>query len=130
MPSSETMKSSRWKRVEAAYAKRLGGARIPVTGRQGPHRMSCDISSPYPLWVDVKSRKSCPKGVWKWLENVASNAPPDKIPLLILHQPGSQYDHGVVVMRFQDFITLVRRAYEPSYTTTATKPTERDLREP
>lgn len=102
---------SSWKRVERWFARDLGGQRVPITGRQGAERMSKDIEVPYPLWVDVKSRLSCPKSLWSWLENVVDNAPPAKIPLLILHRPHMRYGEAVVVMRYRDFKEVLRRAY-------------------
>ena len=102
---------SRWKATERWYARQLNGERVPVTGRQGKLRVSKDIETPYPIWVDVKSRKTCPVTVWRWLENVADNAPQEMIPAVIMHRPGMRRRDGVVVIRWEDFRELLERAY-------------------
>jgi hypothetical protein len=89
----------------------LGGERVPVTGRQGPLRTSTDIDSPYPIWVDVKSRKQCPVSLWKWYRNVSDNAPPGKIPIVVLHRPHMEYNDSLVVMSIRDFIRIMEEAY-------------------
>lgn len=103
----------RWKRVEREIARRLGGARIPLLGRQGS-----DLDVPY-LCVEVKSRKMI--GAYLWDEFMAQILATDeggKVPAIVLHRPGMKYDDALVCVRAGDWARLVELIGEDAHAPT------------
>lgn len=90
-----------WKAVERAVAVRLGGQRVPITGRQ--RGSAPDIMHDW-LGIEVKHRKTLPA----WLHDamaqaVACSDGGDKLPIVVLHESGQRHDDDYVVVRLKDF---------------------------
>ena len=96
---------ARWKRAEREIARRLGGVRIPLLGRQGS-----DLDVPY-LFVEVKSRDRIAPYLWnEFLAQILEGkevAGDDRIPAIALHRPGMRYDDALVCIRAGDWKRLV-----------------------
>ena len=111
--------SSNWKRVERAVAKKLGGVRIPLSGRNNMGKIGDVELTGY--HVEVKSGRQIPKAVIGWLETLrqlaadelAASANEDVIPLLIL-QPFHMKEQ-IVVMTLSDFSKLAEAAKGNTY---------------
>lgn len=102
-----------WKAVERAIATRLGGRRVPVTGRQRGDVP--DIDHP-DLALEIKTRKQIPE----WLEEAMQQAEAcwadeaslieasgaldkPRLPVAIVHEDFRGYGHSLVFMRLSDF---------------------------
>lgn len=95
-----------WKSTERALAKRLGGERVPVSGRT--RGSSPDIA--HADWgIEVKERKTLPA----WLNDAMDQAVKssttyfrkhgvNQLPVVILHQKGRNHSNDYVVIRFGD----------------------------
>jgi len=96
----------RWKNAEREVARRLGGTRVPITGRKG-----CDIVHPY-LGVEVKSRASIGIYLWDFLEQaedgLAQTGESEKIPVAVIHRPGMDYDDALLLVRLKDFPHIIK----------------------
>jgi len=96
--------------VEREIAKRLGGRRIPLLGREG-----CDLDVPY-LFVEVKSQGRIAPYLWNdFLDQILTGrevAGDDRIPAIAIHRPGMKYDDALVCIRAGDWEELVRRIKE------------------
>jgi hypothetical protein len=95
----------RWKRVESAIAQRLGGKRIPLLGRQG-----CDVETPI-LFVEVKSRASIAPYLWndffaQIIEGAKQVGERKKVPAIVIHRPGMDYDDALLCIRVGDYARL------------------------
>lgn len=97
----------RWKAVELRFAKRLGGERVPVTGRT--RGWAPDIRHPW-LAVEVKSRKSQLVVIREMLDQAVKAAEwykhrgeGERLPLGIYHVIGTRDENAYVFMRFKDF---------------------------
>jgi hypothetical protein len=98
-----------WKKVELEVARRLGGNRLPITGRI---RGSAPDGETAWLCIEVKHRKTLPK----WLHNAMEQAVlsvlskedrQHKIPIVVLHEKYKAHDENFVIMRQQDFENLL-----------------------
>jgi hypothetical protein len=89
----------RAKAVERALAKRLGGLRIGILGKE-------DVLIEGKYSIEVKSRKSVI--IWNWYQQAVKNAK-GKIPLLIVHITGKHHDNDLVVMSLADFEKLIKK---------------------
>ncbi|MCS7256455.1 MAG: hypothetical protein RMJ05_11840 [Thermomicrobium sp.] len=87
-----------WKHVERAVARRLGGQRVPVSGRAGQP----DVAHPW-LSIEVKHRRKLPQWLTTALEQAERAARPDQLPIVVLHQHGQRYRESLVVLRLADF---------------------------
>jgi len=90
-----------WKAVEREIAKRLGGERVPVTGRQ--RGSAPDIEHPW-LSVEVKHRKALPGWLLDAQAQADASAKPNQLPMVVLHQKQMQYDDSVIMFRLSDFM--------------------------
>jgi len=61
----ENMASNNWKKVEYLVAEKIGGMRVPVSGRS--RTIKGDVEHPI-YFIEVKSGKQVPKIVLKWYE--------------------------------------------------------------
>ncbi len=95
------MADKTWKACERAIAAKLGGERVPVTGRARGD--APDVATTWAS-VEVKHRKRLPLWLTEALEQAAASAGDDQLPLVILHQHGCRYDDSIVVMRLSDFV--------------------------
>lgn len=91
------MKRGSWKRVERRIAARMGGKRIPVTGRRGP-----DVAHPW-LAIEVKSRGDMPGYLWDWLKQAELGGDGSKLPVVVLHRNGKHAADDLIAMRLGDF---------------------------
>jgi hypothetical protein len=96
--------------VEREIAKRLGGRRIPLLGREGS-----DLDVPY-LFVEVKSQGRIAPYLWndyfaQILEGKAV-AGDDRVPAITIHRPGMRYDDALVCIRAGDWERLVEMIQE------------------
>ena len=90
-----------WKATERMIAKRLGGRRVPITGRT--RGSAPDVEHDW-LSIEVKHRRVVPK----WLRNAMdqackSNLTGTKLPVSIIHEHGTNHDTDLVVMHLRDF---------------------------
>jgi len=96
------MSDTRWKRLERDVARKVGGQRIPVTGE----RDGQDISHPV-FAFQVKSRRTIPGWLATWLAGITGTARRlDRVGVLVLHQPGTEVDDALVVLRMRDWVDL------------------------
>ncbi len=87
-----------WKHVERRIAKRLGGRRVPVSGRAGQP----DITHPV-FAVEVKHRRRLPQWLTKALLQAEQSATPGQLPLAVVHESGTRYGQSLVLLRLADF---------------------------
>ena len=87
-----------WKHAERQIAKRLGGRRVPVSGRGGQP----DIAHPW-LSSEVKHRRRLPQWLTKAVEQAEGSATPGQLPLAVVHESGTRYGQSLVVLRLDDF---------------------------
>jgi hypothetical protein len=83
----------RGKRNEALLAKRLGGKRQGILGKDDV------VVGPYS--IEAKSRKRY--SVTQHMEQAERNAQPDQVPLVILHTHGQRRSNDLVMMRLKTF---------------------------
>jgi len=101
-------------RINERRARLLGGARVPLLGRQGS-----DLDVPY-LFVEVKSRKVIGEYLWtdymaQILEVADEKA---RVPAIVLHRPGMKYRDALVCVRAGDWERLVNLIQEGTNETT------------
>jgi len=89
-----------WKRSERAIAARLGGRRVPITGRQRGDVP--DIAHPV-YSVVVKSRKSLSAWLRTAMAQAVAAQRPGQRPLVILHKTGARHADDLVMVRLGDF---------------------------
>jgi len=87
-----------WKHAERQIAKRLGGRRVPVTGRAGQP----DIAHPW-LSLEVKHRRRLPQWLTMALAQAEQAAAPGQLPLVVLHEAGTRYGQSLVLLRLAGF---------------------------
>jgi len=109
--------SSNWKSVERKVAKKLGGVRIPLSGRNNMGKIGDVELIGYN--VECKSGRQIPKAVTGWLETLRALPHVDEtkglgvlfggeIPILVL-QP-FQKKEQIVVLTLTDFAKFVKAA--------------------
>jgi hypothetical protein len=89
-----------WKAVERQIARRLGGQRVPITGRA--RGSAPDIAHPW-LSVEVKSRRKLPQWLLDALDQARAAANDQQLPIAILHKNGQRFSDAIVMMRLADF---------------------------
>jgi len=88
-----------WKATERAIATRLGGERVPVSGRgDGP-----DVAHDW-LSVEVKHRKTLPLWLKGAMAQAVAAARGDQLPVAVLHEAGAKHENDLVLLRLRDFI--------------------------
>jgi len=92
------MSEQQWKRNEREIASRLGGQRIPVSGRAGKP----DIDHKW-LAVEVKLKRRLPIWLKSALFQAEVAARPGQLPVTILHELGARHDDDIVLVRLRDF---------------------------
>jgi len=93
-----------WKRTERAVAARLGGQRIPITGRVRGD--APDVA--HPLWsVEVKHRRALPAWLLTAMAQAEAAARGEQVPLVVLHERGQRYERALAVLRLGDLTDLV-----------------------
>ena len=106
MSTTATLRS-RWKALERAIAARLGGERVPVTGRT--RGWAPDVKHRW-LAIEVKSRKSRMVLIAEMLDQAVKAAEwykrrgeGDRLPIGVYHVTGTRLDNAIVFMRLKDF---------------------------
>lgn len=93
-----------WKEVERKIAAKLGGRRVPITGRARGD--APDIEHPQ-LSIEVKSRKQLPNWLMDAMDQAEKAARDGKLPVVVLHQSGDRYDDAIVLIRFKHLKRLM-----------------------
>lgn len=89
-----------WKAGERVIAARLGGVRVPITGRQ--RGATADVAHE-DLAVEVKTRATIPGWLREAMEQAEASARNDQLPIAVIHQDRSEYASSLVVLRLADF---------------------------
>lgn len=89
-----------WKQTERAVASRLGGRRVPITGRQRGD--APDVAHPW-LAIEVKCRQSFPAWLHEALAQARAAARPGQVPVAVLHEAGARHAEDIVCLRLADF---------------------------
>jgi len=95
------MSRSRWKATERAIASRIGGERVPVSGRQ--RRDQPDVRHDW-LAVEVKHRRSIPQWLTTALKQAHAAVRGDQLPVAIIHRHGARHTEDIVCLRLADFV--------------------------
>jgi hypothetical protein len=98
------MSRATWKHTERSIASRLGGVRVPVSGRA---RGDAPDSTHPRLALEVKHRKSLPAWLLDAMCQASACAGPEPIPVAILHQHGGRHDRDLCVLRLADLVALL-----------------------
>jgi len=89
-----------WKRTERKIATRLGGQRVPITGRARGD--APDIAHDW-LAIEVKHRKRLPDWLHEALAQAYASARTDQLPIVVLHEHGERHENDLVVLRLGEF---------------------------
>jgi len=92
------MSEPQWKRNEREIAAKLGGRRIPASGRAGMPDVAHDW-----LAVECKTRKKLPVWLQAALSQAEEAAGLGQLPIAVLHESGTYHDEDIVMMRLRDF---------------------------
>lgn len=98
------MSRQTWKATERALAARLGGQRVPVSGRARGD--APDIAHPR-LSIECKHRQSLPAWLRGTMAQAVACAGPDQIPVAILHEHGSRHDGDLCILRLADLAAVL-----------------------
>lgn len=99
MSTIQKRNKQRGRAVERAIAKLFGGTSIGVLG--GEDIMTDEFS------IEVKSRA---KFVGEsWYNQCVNNNKRNKIPLVVIHLKGKQYNKSFVMLNIEDFLKLIKR---------------------
>jgi hypothetical protein len=98
------MARSSWKRVEREIAQRVGGKRVPVSGRARGD--APDVEHPR-LAIEVKHRQKLPEWLLDALDQAEKSAILDQIPVVVLHEAGQRYDDSLVLLRLEKLLQLL-----------------------
>ena len=88
----------RWKAKERELAKLLGGKRTGPTGKDNP-----DVLHPT-LAPELKTMKRLPKWLLNFVQQAVDNAPPDKLPFVVMQQKGMEWGDTLVVVRMRHWV--------------------------
>jgi hypothetical protein len=89
----------RGKRTEKIVAKRLGGKRVGILGKE-------DVSHPI-FSIECKSVSRFVGE--KWFMQAIRNCEQGKIPAVVVHLVGQHYKNDYVIIRMKDFEDLLGR---------------------
>ncbi len=90
-----------WKAAERAIAARLGGRRVPVSGRQRGD--APDVEHEW-LSIEIKHRKTLPAWLADAMDQAEKSAKGEQLPVAILHEKQQDYDDSYVVIRLSEFV--------------------------
>ena len=88
------MPNRAWKQVERRVARKLGGTRIVLSGRNNMGAVGDILLDGYT--IEAKSGRQVPKTVIAWLETLRELTTDGRIPLLVM-QPKNRKEMIVVV---------------------------------
>lgn len=95
------MSEKPWKLTERAVASRLGGHRVPVSGRGRGD--APDVALDW-LVVEVKHRKRLPKWLREAMCQAKAASGLSQLPIVVLHEAGQRHDEDLVVLALKDFV--------------------------
>ncbi|MCL4533913.1 MAG: hypothetical protein M1370_01970 [Bacteroidetes bacterium] len=89
-----------WKATERAVAARLGGHRVPITGRQRG-----DVPDVAHEWlsIEAKERKALPAWLKDAVRQAVAASTPAMLPVVVLHELGARHKDDLVLMALDDF---------------------------
>jgi hypothetical protein len=91
-----------WKKAERMIAKDCGGQRIPVTGE----RDGSDVDHPV-FCFQLKVRRALPAWLFTWLGGIVATAQrKHRIGVLVLNLPRRPRRHALVIVRWEDWVSL------------------------
>ena len=93
-----------WKRSEREVAKRLGGRRVPVSGRGRGDVPDIDHEL---FSVEVKHWSAFPVKLLKAMEQAVAAKKGDRVPLVVLHKADTHHDLDLCIMFLKDFGEMV-----------------------
>jgi hypothetical protein len=96
-------RTAQWKETEREVARRLGGQRVPVSGRGRGDQpdVQHDVYS-----IEVKHRKTLPGWLHRAMAQAIAAQRGSQIPLVILHQTGRPHSENFVAIRLGDWCDL------------------------
>lgn len=95
------MADKNWKRAEREIAKRIGGERVPITGRI--RGSAPDIEHEW-LSVECKQRRRLPAWIKDAMSQAKASARGHQLPIAVLHESGLPYSRSLVVLELQAFV--------------------------
>ena len=93
-----------WKQAEREVAARLGGRRVPVTGRG---RGDAPDVAHDTLSIEVKHRAALPAWLLGAMAQARAASRDGKVPAAVLHERGRPYDDALCVLRLADLARLL-----------------------
>lgn len=93
-----------WKAAELISARRMGGDRVPVSGRQRGY--APDHTTGSGLWaVEMKAWKSFPAWMLDAMDQAVKSMEQGagRWPVAVLHPKGGRYDNDLIVLRRKDW---------------------------
>ena len=103
------MSRQTWKATERAIASRLGGQRVPVSGRA---RGDAPDIAHLRLSIEVKHRNTLPVWLRDAMRQAEACAGAGQIPVAILHEQGRRHDGDLCILRLADLTALLTGAEE------------------
>lgn len=98
------MTNPRWKKTERAIAERLGGQRVPVSGRQ---RGDVPDIAHGRLAIECKHRQRIPAWLTDAMRQAEAAARDGKLPVAVLHAQGGRHDANLCVMTLDTLVALL-----------------------
>src|SRR5712692_7078233 len=90
-----------WKRAEREIASRIGGERVPITGRV--RGSEPDIRHEW-LSVECKQRRRLPDWIRDAMDQAKASARGHQLPVAILHEAGTRYSTSLIVLELSDWL--------------------------
>ena len=97
-------RSATWKQAEREVAARLGGRRVPVTGRGRGDAPDVEHKR---LSVEVKHWPALPAWLRGAMAQAQAASRDGKVPVAVLHERGRPYDDALCVLRLADLARLL-----------------------
>ena len=88
------------KRTERAIARRIGGRRVPVSGRARGD--APDVQHEI-YFIEVKHRHMLPTWLRSAMAQACAAQRDGQVPVVVLHETGSRHEDDLVVLRLCDF---------------------------
>jgi hypothetical protein len=89
-----------WKRTERKMAARLGGRRVPITGRS--RGSTPDVNHEW-LAIECKPRQSLPEWLHSAMAQAVASVRGQQLPVVVLHETDQRHQNDYVVIKLSDF---------------------------